>query len=232
MVSLRCVWNVQDLLKENVKSHGTVFFSMFPHNLVDSMQWEYNLYSQQKEISLGVDTCKMEALPLLGGGGPRVVVSTAAFHARVRGSVPGLGGLKETKLFLPHPRLKVSIVGSLRDREVACSVSDRQGSNFESCVWRTVSSQSSHHPQEVLLAQFSLYVHKGGLKPDSFHFFLPLLGIMLLSGYSRSPYSRLYWSEWTDIHNSLVSDSLRQNRFDVIIRDLYFRDNTNLLGDR
>ena len=111
--------------------------------------------------------------PLLSdevGGGPRVVVSTAAFHARVRGSVPGLGGLKETKLFLPHPRVKVSIVGSLRDREVACSASDRQGSNFESCVWRTVSSQSSHHPQEVLLAQFSLYVHKGGLKPDSFHF--------------------------------------------------------------
>ena len=104
------------------------------------------------------------------GGGPRVVVSTAAFHARVRGSVPGLGGLKETKMFLPHPRVKVSIAGSLRDREVACSASDRQGSNFESCVWRTVSSQSSHHPQEVLLAQFSLYVHKGGLKPDSFHF--------------------------------------------------------------
>ena len=104
------------------------------------------------------------------GGGPRVVVSTAAFHARVRGSVPGLGGLKETKLFLPHPRVKVSIVGSLRDREVACSASDRQGSNFESCVWRTVPSQSSHHPQEVILAQFSLYVNKGGLKPDSFHF--------------------------------------------------------------
>ena len=104
------------------------------------------------------------------GGGPRVVVSTAAFHARVRGSVPGLGGFKETKMFLPHPRVKVSIVGSLRDREVACSASDRQGSKFESCVWRTVSSQSSHHPQEVLLAQFSLYVHKSGLKPDSFHF--------------------------------------------------------------
>ena len=98
------------------------------------------------------------------------MVSTAAFHARVRGSVPGLSGLKETKMFLPHPRVKVSIVGSLRDREVACSASDLQGLNFESCVWRTVSSQSSHHPQEVLLAQFSLYVHKGGLKPDSFHF--------------------------------------------------------------
>ena len=80
------------------------------------------------------------------------MVNTAAFHARVRGSVPGLGGWKETKMFLLHPRVKVSIVVNLRDREVACSASDRQGSNF------------------VLLAQFSLCVHKGGLKPDSFHF--------------------------------------------------------------
>ena len=35
--------------------------------------------------------------PTLMGGGPRVVVSIAACHARVRGSVPGLGDLKETK---------------------------------------------------------------------------------------------------------------------------------------
>ena len=104
---------------------------------------------------------------MIEGGGPRIMVSTAAFHARVWGSVPGIGGLKDTKMFLPHPRVKLSIVGSLRDREVACLASDRQCSNFKSCVWRTV---SSHHPQEVLLAQFSLYVHKGALKPDSFHF--------------------------------------------------------------
>ena len=84
------------------------------------------------------------------GEGPRVVISTTAFHARVRCSIPGFGGLKETKMFLPHPRVKLSIVGSLRDREVACSAS----------------SQSSHHQQEALLAQFSLYVHKSGLKPD------------------------------------------------------------------
>ena len=82
-------------------------------------------------IILYLFTELIRAYPLTGGG-PRVVVSTAAFHARVRGSVPGLGGFKETKMFLPHPRVKVSIVGSLRDREVACSASDRQGSNFES----------------------------------------------------------------------------------------------------
>ena len=54
---------------------------------------------------------------------------------------------------------------SNRGREVACSTSDRQGSDFEFCVWRAVSSHSSHHPQEVFLAQFSLHVHKVGLKP-------------------------------------------------------------------
>ena len=81
------------------------------------------------------------------------MVSTAALHARVRGSVPGLGGLKETKMFLPHTRVKFSIVGSLRDRDVASSASDCQGSHFEACVWRTVSFHSSHHSQEVLLAQ-------------------------------------------------------------------------------
>ena len=104
------------------------------------------------------------------GWGPRVVVSTAAFHARVPVRFPVSAVRKKQKMFLPHPRVKVSIVGSLRDREVACSASDRLGSNFISCVWRTVSSQSSHHPQEVILAQFTLYVHKGGLKLDSFHF--------------------------------------------------------------
>ena len=69
-------------------------------------------------------------------------------------------------MFLLHPLVKLNIVGSLRDREVACSASDRQGSTFESCVWRAM---SSHDPQEVLLAQFNLYVHKSGLKPDPFH---------------------------------------------------------------
>ena len=105
-------------------------------------------------------------------------------------------------MFLLHPRVKVSIVGSLRDREVACSASDRQGSNFESSVWRTVSSQSSHHSQEVLLAQFSLYVHKGGLKPDSFHYLTlkdtiaAALAVVSLLSRLRSQKGRLWSHSW------------------------------------
>ena len=49
--------------------------------------------------------------------------------------------------------LKKQNVESPRNREVACSASDRQGSNFESCIWRAVSSHSSHYRREVLLAQ-------------------------------------------------------------------------------
>ena len=58
------------------------------------------------------------------------MVSTAEFHARAGDSFPGLGGLKETKMFLPHPLVKLSIVRSLHDRELACSASDLQGLNF------------------------------------------------------------------------------------------------------
>ena len=51
-------------IKENVKSRGTVFLSMFPPNLVDIMQRERNLYSQQKKRSPVIDN--MEALTVLG----------------------------------------------------------------------------------------------------------------------------------------------------------------------
>ena len=105
---------------------------------------------------------------LRGSGGPRVVVSTVAFHAIVHCLFPGLGSLKETKnVSSPSTRKKLSIVGSLCDREVACAALDCQSLNCESSVSRAVSSHLSHHPQEVLLAQFSLHVHK---KPDSFIF--------------------------------------------------------------
>ena len=132
------------------------------------------------------------------------MASTAAFHARVWGLVPGLGGLKETKMFLPHPRVKVSIVGSLHDREVACSTSDRQGSNFESCVWRTMSSQLSRHHQEVLLAQLSLYVHKGGLKPDSFHSPTP----------TQIP---LFGALYPSVLVSLIEMTIRSNELSVLL---------------
>ena len=82
--------------------------------------------------------------------------------------------LGEANFFLSHPLVKLSIVRSLRDREVVCSASDRQSFIFESFVWRAVTSHSFPHPQEVLLTQFSLYVHKSGIESDSFYFYIYL----------------------------------------------------------
>ena len=127
-------------------------------------------------------------------------------------------------MFLPHPRVKVSIVGSLRDREVACSASDRRGSNFESCVWRTVSSQSSHHPQEVLLAQFSLYVHKGGLKPDSFHFiYYVLVAICLIPAKAKHVYNiNTTLRCWADIVQMLhyQRSKVKNNRKPILLGNI------------
>ena len=91
--------------------------------------------------------------------------------SNLRASFSGPGGLKETKMFLPHPLVKLSFVGSLRDREVACSPSELQGLNSNPVSrGRCHLTYLTMHPREVFMAQFSLYVHKSGLKPDSFHF--------------------------------------------------------------
>ena len=47
--------------------------------------------------SLGTSNMFYRIVFSVVGGGPRVVVSTAALHVRVWGSVPGLGSFKETK---------------------------------------------------------------------------------------------------------------------------------------
>ena len=88
-----------------------------------------------------------------------------------QGCKPHCGLQVSKKQKFPFPLTRDdSLLLAPPDREVACATSDRQGSNFESCVRRRVSSHSYHYPQEVLLAQFSLYVHKGGQQPHSFHF--------------------------------------------------------------
>ena len=74
---------------------------------------------------------------------------------------------QRNKSFFPAHSQRFRIVRSLREREVAWSVSDRQGLNFEYCVWRVV--YHLIHPQSstASLRQYSLYVLKGGLNPTN-----------------------------------------------------------------
>ena len=97
------------------------------------------------------------------------LLSTAAFYARVRGSVPGLGGLKETNHVSSQSTCESQYCGEpLWPR---CSVLGLRPSGLEFrilCLEDSVISIISLS-SGGLLAQFSLFVHKGGLKPDSFH---------------------------------------------------------------
>ena len=54
------------------------------------------------------------------------------------------------------------------------------------------------------------------------------LGILLLSGYNSVPRRRLYWSTELDTHNWLVSNSMRRNRFDEIMKYFHAADNTDI----
>ena len=95
------------------------------------------------------------------GGGPRVVVSTAAFHARVRGLVPGLGGFKESTCESqycgepPWPRPLGLRPPGLEFRIL--------------CLEDSVIS--------IILPSSGGSLHIGGLKTDSFHF---LFGLILM----------------------------------------------------
>ena len=146
------------------ESDTSMSFTVYLHWITDCLQWfdsdliiRFVLYARV----LVITHCRWYQMC--------AVIHDMCSPFRGTGAVVNAACL-ESRRSRVRPPSWLSIVGSLRDREVACSASDRQGSNFESCVRRTESSHPSHHPQEVLLAQFSLYVHKGGLKPDSFHF--------------------------------------------------------------
>lgn len=57
------------------------------------------------------------------------------------------------------------------------------------------------------------------------------VGICLLSGYNKVPARRMYWSEDMDVHNELVAQGMRRNRFDEIIRNLHFANNMLIDAD-
>ena len=124
-------------------------------------------YCSRRLSTLCISALKYRHVGLTKGGSPGAVVKTDCFFLSAcyvlpackvgdRGFEPHSGLQVSKKCFFPAHSSKFNIVGRHRDREVACSALDRHGPNFESCVWRAV---SSHHHQEVILAKFSIYVY-------------------------------------------------------------------------
>lgn len=58
------------------------------------------------------------------------------------------------------------------------------------------------------------------------------LSILVLSGYNKLPSRRMYWSLSADVSNQLVSDCMRRDTFDQIMKCLHFADNMKITDDR
>ena len=58
------------------------------------------------------------------------------------------------------------------------------------------------------------------------------IGIFILSGYTTWPFRRLYWSVKPNVHNDLVSASMRRNRFDEIMQFCLVANNNEINSDR
>ena len=90
---------------------------------------------------------------------------------------PGSGIQLSKKYFLPRSLVKIPYCGELPWSRGSVLGLRQQGLKF--CFWMAVSSHPSQHRQEVFLAQFSLYVHKCGLKPHSFHLYVVVIAASL-----------------------------------------------------
>ncbi|XP_068245384.1 piggyBac transposable element-derived protein 3-like [Palaemon carinicauda] len=70
---------------------------------------------------------------------------------------------------------------------------------------------------------------KDHITPQNMKIFL---SILIFSGYNKLPYRRMYWCETLDAFNNLVSESIRRDTFDKILRSLHFPDNMKMTDDR
>lgn len=82
--------------------------------------------------------------------------------------------------------------------------------------------------QDHIVTQTNLYA---GQKNTSLSLtreeLLTFFGGLLLSGYSKLPHRRLYWDSDDDVPK-LLSQSMRRNRFDDILKNIHLADNTTL----
>ena len=76
---------------------------------------------------------------------------------------------------------------------------------------RAVSAHSSHHPPEVPLAQFTLDVNKGGIKPHSFYLIAQLSEVLFV--YIILIQFMTYFF-FIPLNSTVVSDIIRINYMD------------------
>ncbi|KAK4302449.1 hypothetical protein Pmani_025471 [Petrolisthes manimaculis] len=91
-----------------------------------------------------------------------------------------------------------------------------------------------HEWIEELCEQSKLYASQKSLPsdhvtPEKLKVFITVL---VISGYNKLPSRRLYWSESPDVFNQRISESIRRDAFEQIMRCLHFADNMKMTDDK
>ena len=86
---------------------------------------------------------------------------------------------------------------------------------------------------DIITTQTKIYAnqHKGLNPPATSEEIKVVISILLLPGYCRVPYRKLYWSTSPDTHNESVSKAISRNRFREIFSNLHIWDNTDIDDD-
>ena len=84
---------------------------------------------------------------------------------------------------------------------------------------------------EVTVEYSNIYAAQKGYHQIIKNEFYILAGLFILSGYNRVPTRIMYWEMQEDCHCDIVSNAIRRNRFDGLVRFLHFQDNTKLDKD-
>ena len=87
-----------------------------------------------------------------------------------------------------------------------------------------------HDLMNLIVEQSVLYARQCGNHSyeTSIQEMRSLLGILLVSGYTKVPRRRMYWELSTDTHNDAIASAMSRNRFLECLRYLHFADNEQL----
>ncbi|XP_068227667.1 piggyBac transposable element-derived protein 3-like [Palaemon carinicauda] len=123
---------------------------------------------------------------------------------------------------LEDPDLDIDQDSDASEDEVTCSPDHLPRRIFPIDLAIDIAGHSTIYAEQKSLS-------KDHITPENMKIFR---SILILSGYNKLPYRRMYWSETPDVFNNLVSESFWKDTFDKILRSLHFDDNMKMTDNR
>lgn len=127
-------------------------------------------------------------------------------------------------------RVKTTVPGYVQKQNDDLMKLKEEIKNPEDCIrlfWTDKWIDEVCEQSKLYAAQKSL--SSGNVTQENLILFMTTL---VISGYNKLPVRRLYWCESPDVFNQLISESIRRDTFEEIMRCLHFADNMKMTEDK